>query len=204
MADSDDDEVPMLPSAALLESRGWSRTLIKKHLDEPDLVKKRFKQPGVIHLFSLERVLDAEAQPTFQRDLEKVARRRHTGRQVALQRGEALQEKARSYEPQIATWLERATPKKILLCSLQGWVPNGSYATAQVPNLMTTNAEYLLRLARNYVRHECSDWDDTWTGYRGLPGCQESYDLARTKIDQAVDALLERRGVAKWLDERNK
>ncbi len=172
-----------------LKSRGWSLSMMEKLLVEPDFVIQ-LRQNRIMHKYRMSRVVAAESSDMFQ-DLKKAtAARSVRGKAVSAKRAEAvraaateLSEKLRVSPPPTFNAL-----KKLALDARQEWYDE----TDQWRSVNGADGETVDRWCRNYLRHECSNYDDLLEQieyeFRGQPGVRDLYDaIVRPVIDQKVN-----------------
>lgn len=182
-------------SSSDLRERGWSRSMIKELLPEPDqIIKLNTAGTRVFHLYRAERAEKIEVDPAFTGRAAKAARRSTVASEIAERRANEVHELAtvmagkilisdppENWESLVALALghqqERYDSRRVA-----GTVHEADDATVE-------------RWCRNYLRHACSNYDamldDIQTRFSGVPDVTTIYDdVIRPRIDALVDTLI--------------
>ena len=164
-----------------LRERGWSRSMIRKLLDPPDRTERNpeCRSAAPSKLYREERVGEAEAIEQFTRLRSAAARRATTSRTTAARRAKDLIEWARTVRiewreppPDDATAIEEG---------IASWEARNHAKASGV--LWPT----MQRWARNYLRHECLQYEDVLTETTGRPGVDTAYEIIRKRCDDMIE-----------------
>lgn len=174
-------------SAPELKSRGWTEAGIRRFLGEPDAWAPNpfYRSAAPMRFYERVRVERVEGTAEWQVWLE--ARRR---------RGEAASRAAETQRQQLLREIERLPPPPLPVLSkddlrrhayehwrswklLRGDDVGGDVSTE-------TEDEFLDRLSINYLRHECSDYEERCNTLWGRVGREDGYDAIRHRIDYAI------------------
>lgn len=147
-----------------LKERGWSPTLVKTVLGEPDELRRNpyYQKAAPMRLFSANRVHDAERHEAFCAYQSRRLRQREAAVRAADTKRRALIEYAESIVVTVAV-IERKKLERLV----------GD----------TSNYE---RHTVNYLRHECSHYDELLRQFFGQIGVLDAQRIIRRKVYDAI------------------
>ena len=176
-----------------LKQRGWTDTMIVKYLGDPDETKANpyYKSAAPMRLYDLKRVERAEKRKAFIADREASDRRKQSAAKgVATKR-----EKAVEYARTVAINVPRIGYDTLLKHACRhynGWHecrPDGSYDPDFIPaDPKHSDPDFLHRIATNYLRHECTSYDDELYKLFGKTGVHEAHDILQRRINKEIRA----------------
>ena len=174
------DESTMITKTDLKE-RGWTESVIRKHLGEPDALKNMpyFKKTGKMQLYKLTRVIEMEQNETVMEDLKKARKRS----ELAKKRASKLSEKLKEYIMKLEITVP-LMPEKTLIenaCSHYNslWADRGKDDKHASPS---DDEVFLNRIAVNYLRHELTIYEDELVRMFGKIGAVEGRPLLKERI----------------------
>lgn len=183
----------MLINTGGLIRRGWTRTLINKHLGSPIRLPDGNKYYPLAKALEVENSIDLHDhfQRTAQMQLKylKALEARHERRLQEEVEYKSLLIRAKQYIPVISPqynmkhllgraiqWYNTRLDPKIRLRGV-------SWATQDSDDI------FLERLVNNYIRHNLSDWDRVWPKFSNH---EYAYGIVRSIIDAATVDYVER------------
>lgn len=173
-----------------IKERGWTDGAIKTFLGDPDTLKTnpRYRSGPPMQLYTLTRVVEAEALPAFHEWYSK-----HQAKRANLSRG--AKQAAQRKREQLLTFIrqlnihiphlgnQQAVYRKAVQHYNALWASRGDYEKhASVDD----SPDFLNRIARNMLRHAFSSYEDEIDNLFGQVGREEGYLLLRERVDQAI------------------
>lgn len=179
--------VQKLVNKQSLKERGWTESLIKKHLGDPDVRKTnpRYKSAAPTCLYDDARVARIEATVEFHLDLERASRRRESAGKGVDRRREQTQAllDALRIEVPLLEWDELVTHARRSYDNLQ-FVRGGEFKTSS-----GFDERFLHRICVNFLRHECTEYEVDLLKLSGHVGADEARFGVKCKV---LDAIAER------------
>ncbi len=180
---------PEYVSKAGLKGRGWTETLIKKYLGESDkeVRNPHYRCAAPMQLFDLKRVKRAEAGKRFKADMEKVEKRRAI-MQVAAQKAVATRyENTQKWAENVEVEVESLTPETAIDEAIESYNDHHFWRGDDfIAATRQSDKSFLQRITKNYLRHECSNYEQLLSELRGNVGADEAYYIIREKADEKV------------------
>lgn len=178
---------PMLTRAALKE-RGWTDTLIRRYLGEPDALKRNphYRSAAPVQLYILSRVEGAEATPEFQNASEKSRRRREGAKRAADTKRVNLLGSLEAAEVEVPEM-----PRDRLVRAACDHYNDHQSARGRwdfdsaTPDSTPT---FIERITVNYLRHSLTDYEHLLGDLFGCVGREEGYILIKGRILDAIAA----------------
>ena len=182
-------------STADLKERGWTNTMIKKLLGEPDcVIPLSTTGVQVAYRYYASVVNEIESTDEFRTRLAAAEKRSQRGREISRQRAHEALEFAREQVKQLQVYPPRswAALKSLAVKHKQAYYCSRSYYEYDASSAEDETVE---RWCENYLRHECSNYD--WMlqllrdKFSGMPGVNDIYDqVVRPEADKLVaDAI---------------
>jgi hypothetical protein len=169
-----------------LKARGWTEKLIRQFYPSPDReVRNPRRTSTTIKYYALDRVTEIEASEEFQ-----------AARAVAKQRSERAKATAETRRKETIRWAEDLPPPSLpaydrdTLISLacqhynQLWMFRGrddKWASASASD------EFLDRISVNYLRHECSHYEDQLMQAWGSIAASQARTIIKEKVLLAIE-----------------
>ena len=182
MDDSPQDRLITL--SAVLE-RGWKRKAIRDLLDPPDKLttNRYYKRGPAVRLYLLDRVVLLEQSQVFQATGKKSSVRSEATKKAAEKRRQALFEHVRQLSIPIPK-LPRGELVTLACAAYNDlWEDRGRFEKRASPR---DDPAFLNRIAVNYLRHECSHYEDELDDLFGKVGASPAYVLLRRRIMVAI------------------
>ena len=173
-----------------LKARGWTDGMIKKFLGEPDATRDNphFKCAAPMKLYELKRVEKVEKRKTFLAAQEASApRKRSAAKGVATKREKAM-EYARTVSIHVPT-MDYNKLVKMACRSYNEWHEydrNGYYNVGFTPADIDSDSDFLHRITTNYLRHECTSYEQELYKLFGKTGVHEAHDILQRRINDEI------------------
>ena len=175
-----------------MRRRGWTATLIARHLGEPDELGENPHSRGAppMRLYRKDRIKQVEQKPVIAEALQEVLDNRQS-RSTAAKKGLETRRKS------LLEWAETAplewyewTPKSIQEArrrATEAWESHQMDLGRRKTNGQSASAETKLRWTENYLRHECLNYEAAIAELRGEVSRIEAYALLRGRADDMID-----------------
>lgn len=161
-----------------LMARHWTKTMIRDLLPIPEARRPnpRYQNASPMKLYALERVAEIEATDAFKQMSAKAARRRVAAKKSAASQREQLLKK-----------IETITVQLPILSSddLIGRACH-SYRSLHDGRSPGSDQAFIDRICVNYLRHECSTYEQELAKIFGKTGVADAKSLIRTKVYDAI------------------
>lgn len=168
-----------------LRERGWTESMIKKFLGKPDdeRTNPHYKCAPSVKLYLLKRVEKIEAKEEFQKAIEKSKIRSEKMRQVAENKRDEILEYVLDLDIEIPVYGKEELYQKAC------WSYNNFHDLRDndyTPATLNSDKEFLNRITINYLRHNCTIYENELEKMFGCVGVQEAHNLLQTKINDAI------------------
>ena len=176
--------------ASDLRRRGWSLWAMQEFLDRPDEVRRHSHHLSPKHqlkLFLKSRVLEAEATDAFQRERARVleSRRRYELEKASFK--QAMIEQAERAPIELNPGM---TPQEAFR---RGYDARSAWAAEkgmEIPPFEEATAEQLHIWAHNWLRHNCTSYDEFVRDNREEAGFKKAKRILCGRIEAVIDAFL--------------
>ena len=171
----------------LKKERGWNDACIKALLGEPDKTapNPHYKKAPPMRLYALERVLQKEKSKKFKEMRAAQSARKAAAKAAVKTKQEKIIAWARTVP--IRTKFPKSLSKARELGFRHWYNRELAYDRFPSPNMNDYSDEDLNRWANNYLRHVCTEYDDSLAETFGQTG----KDLAYSTIRERVDAMIQ-------------
>jgi hypothetical protein len=175
-------------STAGLQARGWTATLMRRFLGEPDRTvdNPHYKSAAPMRLYWLARVVEAEASPGFAAASAR-ARRRQAAAVVAV---ETKRESMRRHVDALRVTVPILQRDELYRRACEHY--NERQATRRDPweydeaDPGRSDQGFLHRISVNYLRHELTMYEHELDRLYGRVGGEEAYHAIRDKVLEAI------------------
>lgn len=160
----------------------WSNSLIEKYY--PQCSEERIN-PHNIHgshmlLYNIGKVRYIESKDDFKADYQKVLKRKI----AALERAKKKREELMMYANGVQIIIPDFEKNKLIqkACDHYNWKKSSAY------NIATPSSDYLFlkRICINYLRHQCTCYEEELRKFYGKVGFQNAHDVLQTRINEAI------------------
>ena len=176
-----------------LKARGWTESMIKQYLGEPDELKPNpyYKSAAPMRLYNLKRVEKVEKSKKFIEAKAAADRRKESAAKgVATKVDKAIQY-AKTVKIEVPI-IDYDTLVKHACRHYNDWhecdrngMPNLDFIPADPKH---SDPEFLHRITINYLRHECTSYDDELDKLFGKTGTHEAHQILQRRINKEIRA----------------
>ena len=163
-------------------ARRWSQSLIDLYFPEPTLEKPNphHKRGSPMQLYDIGKVMRIESTQPFKEDFEKVYKHKLAGKERARRKREALIMYANGVQINIPNY-EKNKLIELACDHYNRWNDNAYYPAS-------TSSDYLFlkRICINYLRHQCTCYDDELGRFYRKVGVQEAHNVLQERINEAI------------------
>lgn len=176
---------------AQVVARGWTESMVKKFLGEPDATKTNpmYKCAAPMKLYDVKRVERIERSKSFREYMEAAAARKASARKAVTTKLEKALNYAKSVEIEIPA-MDYTEVVKRACRAYNDWRQydrNGFLDIDFIPaDPRHSDADFLRRITTNYLRHECSSYDEHLCELFGKTGVNEAHDILQRRINDEI------------------
>lgn len=176
-----------------LKARGWTEAMIKQYLGEPDELKPNpyYKSAAPMRLYNLKRVEKVEKSKKFIEAKAAAARRKESAAKGVATKVEKAIEYAKTVKIEVPI-IDYDTLVKHACRHYNDWhecdrngMPNLDFIPADPKH---SDPEFLHRITINYLRHECTSYDDELDKLFGKTGTHEAHQILQRRINKEIRA----------------
>lgn len=176
-------------SVSKLKERGWTEAGIRKFLGEPDILKTNpiYKCAAPMKLYNEDRVVKVESTSEFAE-----FKSRHNTRQGSAQKAvQTKKQKAIEYAQSIDVNIPKLPWSVVLNKAIDSYNDFHGWLMLErgheyIPAALDSDPMFLARICTNYLRHECTNYEDQIFEMFGKVGVQEAHDIIQTKINEKI------------------
>ena len=177
-----------------LKERGWTDTMIKKFLGEPDATRDNphYKCAAPMKLYETKRVERVERRKSCKEYMAASA-----GRKASAQKGVKTKlERALDYARTVGINVPTMDYDKVVKQACQSYNDwhqydrNGMYNIDFIPaDPLNSDKDFLQRITINYLRHECSSYEQQLYKLFGKTGVNEAHDILQKRINDEIQRI---------------
>ena len=164
-------------------SKRWSLALIEKYFPKcsKEKVNPYYKCAPPMQLYDINKVKMIESTDDFKADYEKTAKRKDAALARAKKKHDELVMYANGIQIHIFS-KEQLTKKA---CNHYNWRNESMerYAPYASPS---SDEEFLKRITINYLRHQCTVYENELDKFHRKVGKQEAHDVLKERINEAI------------------
>lgn len=189
----------VLLSKSQLKERGWTESIIKKFLPEPDMVKKNpmYSSASPVKLYKIKKVKKIEKNVGFQEAVERAKIRSEKMANIALSKKNKLLEQIDNMEFSI-----KVIPiKTVLVNSIKSYNEFHEEISMEYghfdfrPVDAKADSDFLERIEVNYIRHNLTEYDRELEEMAGKIGVHEAViKIKNTILDGISEKYPELKG----------
>lgn len=178
-----------------LKYRGWTDTLIKKFLKEPDEKKTNphYKCASPMLLYSEERVKKIEKRKTFIALFEKVKARKESAKKAVETKKQKIIDYVNNMEIDIPLMEIDVLDKKARASydnfhSRRYYWDNDfeDYVEYYQSAFNSDDEDFIKRITINYLRHQRTNYENQLRSMFGKVGVQEGHDILQKRINDKI------------------
>ena len=166
-------------------SKRWSLTLIEKYFPKCSKVKvnPHYKCASPMQLYDISKVKMIESTDDFKADYEKTAKRK----EAALERGRKRREKLVMYANGIQICIPTFDKKRLTKEACEHYnCRNASMGRYDRYASLLSDEEFLKRITINYLRHQCTVYENELDKFYGKVGKHDAHDVLKERINEAI------------------
>ena len=173
----------MLTKSQLLE-RGWTSKSIEMFLGEPDERRQNpmYRSAAPMCLYDEKRVTRVEKSVKYKKHLASSQGARDAAKKAVETKRQKLLAWAREWEPKLTTPKEEVLEAAVKAYNMY---PRNSGGAS-----LDSDPLFLQRITMNYLRHECTDYEEALDHIKGKVGSSDAYDEVRSIIDSKLEPIL--------------
>ena len=181
-------------TASGLKERGWTKKLIDTFLQYPDKIETNpvYKSAKPMKLYSLDRVKKAERRKKFKEEFEKAKKRKASARKGVETRVSNLLDWIDSIEIKIPL-IDQDKLIDIACKSYNEWQEYKAelrdYECDYKCAAKDSDPEFIARICRNYLRHQCTSYERQLHKMYGKAGVQEGHDILQNRINDRINSM---------------
>ena len=181
---------PIYLTKPKLKERGWTDGMIRKFLDEPDTTRPNpyYKCAAPMALYELKRVEKAERSAKFKAEIEKSAVRKQSAQKAV----ETKTEKAKKFARTVAVHVPTMDYDNLVKKACNSYNEFHEYLLMErgheyiTANPTHSDPDFLRRITINYLRHECTSYEDELYKLFGKTGVHEAHDILQRRINDEI------------------
>ena len=185
-----DSETEKYITKAGLKTRGWTDSMIRKFLGNPDLEKTNphYKSAPKMKLYKLSRINDLEGTEEFRIHLIKSGQRSSVMKKVAKDKEKKLLEEINRLEILVTI----ISPESLLKASIESYNDFHEYISMErghydfVPADSRSDRSFLQRIQVNYLRHNLTEYDRELENVAGKIGIARAVPMIKEKVYDAI------------------
>lgn len=173
-------------TAATLKERGWTKKMIDTFLPEPDKTAPNpyYKKAPDMRLYCLKRVLTKERTKKFAEALLNAQKRK----QSAAKAVETKLSKTMDYVNNLKIVIPGMEKSRLIELACQSYNEFHYYIGDYDGRTASPDSDitFLSRICTNYIRHNCTQYENDLEKMFGKTGVQEGHDMLQKKINDAI------------------
>jgi len=163
-------------------TKRWSLNLIDFYFPKPTLEKPnpRYKRGAPMQLYDINMVKRIEATNTFKNDFKDVLKNKVAGLERARKKREELMMYANGVRINIPDYEKNKLVQKACDHYNNWHYYDDNYASP------TSDESFLKRITINYLRHQCTTYDEELSKFFKKVGVREAHDILQERINEAI------------------
>lgn len=174
-----------------LKERGWTDGMVKKFLGEPDATKPNpfYKSAAPMGLYEEKRVKKIERSAKFKNEKDCSASRKQAARKAV----NTKKDKAIEFAKSVEIHLPQMNYNKLIKKACESYNDWHQYDRQGLFNIdfipadpLESDKKFLCRIATNYLRHECTSYEEELYKLFGKTGVHEAHDILQKRINAEI------------------
>lgn len=171
-----------------LKERGWTDKMIEKFAGEPDkVVQNPFYRSKQSFLYLKKRIEKIEKYKRFIKMKEESVPRQASAQKAVKTKTQKCIEYVETMQIKIPTY-KRETLERL---AYNSWLEHQELCGNISAFEYVPEEDTMKRWCINYLRHECTEYDERLYRLFGKVGVQEAHDILKDKITKAIYAKYE-------------
>ena len=174
-----------------LKNRGWTDAMVKKFLGAPDATKPNphYKSAAPMGLWDAKRVSKAERTAEWKAEREKSVGHKASAQKAVKTKTDKAKEFAQTVEIHVPV-MDYNMAVKRACSSYNDWHEYDRYGRYNIHFEPASSTEsypdFLRRITMNYLRHECTSYEDELYKLFGKTGVNEAHDILQRRINDEI------------------
>lgn len=164
----------------------WSNSLIEKYFPQcsEERVNPHHKRGSPMQLYDIGEVRHIESGDDFKADYEKVLKRKN----VALERAKNKREELMMYANGVQIVIPDFEKNKLIqkACEDYNWRLILNSKDDYCMATPSSSELFLKRITINYLRHQCTCYEEELRKFHKKVGVQEAHDILQQRINEAI------------------
>ena len=164
----------------------WSNSLIEKYYPQcsEERINPHYRYGSPMQLYDVGKIRYIESRDDFKADYEKVLKRKI----IALERARKKREELMMYANGVQIVIPEFEKNKLIqkACEDYNWrhirIDEDDYCRASP----SSNELFLKRIAINYLRHQCTCYEEELRKFQKKIGIHEAHDILQARINEAI------------------
>ncbi len=168
----------MICASELIKTRSWTNSLIKRFLPTPDDTKTNpiFKSAAPMKLYNINKVKRIERSRAFIDAMEVAQMKKDS----ALKATETKKAKTFKTIENLNFNIPDIDKEKLIQRAIN------HYEAYHDTSVHYADEEFINRIVTNYLRHNCTKYDNVLDRLYGYVGKQEAHDIIKQKVNDAI------------------
>lgn len=173
---------PEYLTVSQLKELGWTDGLIKKHLGDPDKLKRNpvYRSKAPMRLYDVQRVEETERLI----DWQALEAKREKRKQAAQKAVETKREQLDRYLARVDIKVPKLRPDKLIERACSHY--NDRSRDGDHRAFRNSDVGFLARIAVNYLRHQLTEYEAHLSAIGGKVGAQDAYFAIKRKVLAAI------------------
>ena len=172
-------------TTSVLKEHGWTATMIERFLKTPDAYKQNpcYRSAAPMKLYDPARVKRIERTKVFKETLEESAKRKQSAQKAVETKRQKALEYAKTVDITIPVMdFDRL---RVLACRHYNNLHyNDLHFMLADPK--SSDPDFLGRITVNYLRHECSEYEDYLVDIYGVIGNHSAYMILKQRVNEKI------------------
>lgn len=170
----------MIMQSDILNRNGWSKTLVKKLLGEPDAKKKMQGRANLLCLYELSRVLLVESSVEFISAQDLLTKRRKSAEKAVKTKTDKLMSEVELMN----VFISKVDTSKMQSLAIKSYNVRNYLSDNQAT--FNSDKSFLDRICVNFIRHSLTHYDENLETLARKTGKSEAIDIIRDKIYNGI------------------
>lgn len=172
---------PEYLTVSQLKELGWTDGLIKKHLGDPDKLKRNpvYRSKAPMRLYDVQRVEETERLI----DWQALEAKREKRKQAAQKAVETKREQLDRYVARVDIKVPKLRPDKLIDRACVHYNNRARGDEYARPN---SDVGFLARITVNYLRHQLTEYEAHLSAIGGKVGARDAYVTIKRKVLAAI------------------
>lgn len=165
----------------------WGTKLIEKFypIADKEVENPHYKYAAPMKLYDFKKVKRIEQYKRFIKMKEEIDKKRSSAKKAAKKAVKTKYDKSIKYAMEVEINIPTFSKNELEEKAYRHWYDWKSYRT-DFDETLTCSEQDIERWCVNYLRHECTTYDDDLGNLYGNVGVQEAHDILKDRINNAI------------------